>query len=113
MGGTAMGDPIRMGVLGAARITPDALIDPARHVPGVEVTTIAARDGTRARAFADLHGIPRVLDTYDAVVADPDIDAVFIPLPNGLHGHWTRAAVAAGKHVLCEKPFTANADGRG
>ena len=67
---------------------------------------------TRARAekFAAKHGIPRVLDSYDAVIADPDIDAIYNPLPNGLHGVWTTAALAAGKHVLCEKPFTANAD---
>ncbi len=105
-----MGNTIRMGVLGAAKIVPDALVRPARQVAEVEVAAIAARDETRARAFAERHGIPRVLDSYAAVVADPDIDAVYIPLPNGLHGHWTRAAVDAGKHVLCEKPFTANAD---
>ena len=53
--------------------------------------------------------IPRVVRTYEELVADPEIDAVYIPLPNGLHGHWTLAAMAAGKHVLCEKPFTADA----
>ena len=64
---------------------------------------------SRGRAFADKHGIARVHDSYEALVADPDIDAVYNPLPNGLHGRWTRAALEAGKHVLCEKPFTANA----
>jgi len=74
------------------------------------VTAVAARDGSRARAFAAKHGIARVHQSYEALLADPDIDAVYNPLPNGLHGKWTRAALDAGKHVLCEKPFTANAD---
>jgi len=71
---------------------------------------VAARDVDRARAYAKKNKIPRVLDSYEALLADPELDAVYIPLPNGLHGHWTIAALAAGKHVLCEKPFTANAD---
>ena len=83
---------------------------PARDVDGVEVVAVAARDRARAEKFAAKHGIPRVLDYYDAVIADPDIDAIYNPLPNGLHGVWTERALAAGKHVLCEKPFTANAD---
>jgi len=71
---------------------------------------VAARDRDRAEAFARKHGVPRVLDSYAQLIEDPAIDAVYNPLPNGLHGHWTVAAVRAGKHVLCEKPFTANAD---
>ncbi|MEB3022698.1 Gfo/Idh/MocA family protein [[Mycobacterium] crassicus] len=100
---------LRIGVLGAARITPDSLIKPTADNSEVEVSAVAARDPGRARAFAAKHGIARVHDSYDALIADPDIDAVYIPLPNNLHGRWTLAAVAAGKHVLCEKPFTANA----
>jgi predicted dehydrogenase len=73
------------------------------------VAAVAARDVSRAQAFAAKHGIARVHDSYAALIADPDVDAVYNPLPNGLHGRWTRAALAAGKHVLCEKPFTANA----
>jgi predicted dehydrogenase len=96
-------------VLGAAKTVPGALTKPARSVDGVEVTAIAARDPQRARTFSAEQGIPDVLDSYDAVVNDPDVDAVYIPLPNGLHGRWMLAALAAGKHVLCEKPFTANA----
>jgi predicted dehydrogenase len=102
--------PLRIGVLGAARIAPAAIVRPARRVEGVEVVAIAARDPARARAFAAKHSIPRVIDSYEQLVADPEIDAVYNPLPNGLHGRWTMAAMAAGKHVLCEKPFTANAD---
>src|SRR5690348_12756620 len=98
---------MRIGVLGAARIAPTALIKPARLVEGVEVGAIAARDRRRAEAFAAKHGVPAVRDTYAAVLADPALDAVYIPLPNGLHAEWTVAALEAGKHVLCEKPFTA------
>ena len=100
---------MQIGVLGAARIAPPALIKPARENSDVVVAAVAARDVSRGRAFAAKHGIARVHDSYEALLADPDIDAVYNPLPNGLHGKWTRAALAAGKHVLCEKPFTANA----
>jgi predicted dehydrogenase len=102
--------PLRFGILGAARIAPKALVAPAREVAGVEVRAVAARDGARARAFARKHGIPVVHESYAALVADPELDAVYNPLPNGLHGVWTLRALRAGKHVLCEKPFTANAD---
>jgi predicted dehydrogenase len=100
---------VRIGVLGAARIAPSALIKPAKDNADVVVAAVAARDSSRARAFAAKHGIARVHESYEALIADPDLDAVYNPLPNGLHGKWTRAALAAGKHVLCEKPFTANA----
>ena len=100
---------MQIGVLGAARIAPTALIKPAKTNADVVVAAVAARDVSRARAFAVKHGIARVHDSYEALIADPDLDAVYNPLPNGLHGKWTRAALAAGKHVLCEKPFTANA----
>lgn len=106
---SADGNPIRIGILGAARIAPLAVVNPAKQHSQVEVAAVAARDPERGRAFAAKHGIPRVHDSYDALIADPAVDAVYNPLPNGLHGKWTRAALAAGKHVLCEKPFTANA----
>ena len=102
--------PIRFGCLGAARIAPAALIRPARNCPGVEVSALAARDGARARSFAAKHGVPRVYDSYQELVEAPDVDAVYIPLPNGLHAEWTAAAIKAGKHVLCEKPFAANTE---
>ncbi len=73
------------------------------------MAAVAARDVSRARAFAAEHGIARVHDSYEALIADPDLDAIYNPLPIALHGRWTRAALDAGKHVLCEKPFTANA----
>jgi len=100
---------LRVGVLGAARIAPAALITPAHAVDAVSVVAVAARDRTRAEAFARKHAIPRVHGSYAELIADPELDAIYNPLPNGLHAQWTLAALAAGKHVLCEKPFAANA----
>ena len=100
--------PLRIGVLGAARITPAALLKPARRTRRFEVAGVAARDPQRARAFAQRHGIGTVYPDYESLLSDDSLDAVYNPLPNGLHGRWTLAAIAAGKHVLCEKPFTAN-----
>ena len=100
---------MRIGILGAARIAPLAIVNPARENDEVVVCAIAARDESRARAFAAKHGIARVHDSYESLLADPGLDAVYIPLPNGLHGRWIRNALNSGKHVLCEKPFTANA----
>ncbi len=85
------------------------LIEPAKEVDGVEVTAVAARDPQRARAYAAEHGIPMVFDSYDALLASNEIDAVYNPLPNSHHARWTIAALEAGKPVLLEKPFTANA----
>ena len=100
---------LRIGILGAARIAPAACVRPARAVDGVEVVAVAARDSSRARAFAAKHGIPGPTPGYRRLLEDPGVDAVYNPLPNGLHGVWTLRAIEAGKHVLCEKPFTANA----
>jgi len=101
---------LRIGILGAARIAPAALIRPARSVPDVTVVSVAARDVGKAKGFAAKHGLARTHDTYDELVDDPDIDAIYNPLPNGLHARWTIRALEAGKHVLCEKPFANNAD---
>lgn len=102
--------PVRIGILGAARIAPFALISPARSVPEVRVVAVAARDGERAAAFARKHGIEKAYTGYEALLADPEIDAVYNPLPNSLHAQLSIAALHAGKHVLCEKPLTANAE---
>jgi predicted dehydrogenase len=96
-------------VLGAARITPMALLAPARRVAGAEVVAVAARRPERAEAFARRHRIPRVHPSYAALIDDPAIDAIYNPLPNSHHAEWTIRALEAGKHVLCEKPLAANA----
>jgi predicted dehydrogenase len=101
--------PIRIGVLGAAAIVPMALTNPARSVPDVQITAVAARDPKRAEKFAHRHHIPHVHKTYQDLFDDPEIDAIYNPLPNGLHAEWTIKALRAGKHVLCEKPFASNA----
>ncbi len=101
---------LKIGILGAARIAPTALIKPAARTKAATVEVVAARDAAKAHEFANKHHIPRIADSYEALLQDPDIDAIYNPLPNGLHGQWTIKALAAGKHVLCEKPFTANAD---
>ena len=99
---------LRIGTLGAAGITPSALIEPAARLDDVEVRCVAARDRGRAEAFAEEHGIPTVHDGYADVVEDPEIDAVYNPLPASGHKEWTIRALEAGKHVLCEKPFAMN-----
>ena len=102
-------DPLRIGVLGTARISTTALLGPAASVPEVTVAGVASLNRSRAMAYAQEHQIPVAYDGYHALLEDPDIDAVYIPLPNSLHGPWTLTAIAAGKHVLCEKPFASNA----
>lgn len=104
-----MNEPLRIGILGAAPITITALIRPARRLQDIEVVAVAARDPARARQFAARHRIPRVHESYAALLNDPEIDAVYVPLPNSLHAAWTIAALEAGKHILCEKPLAANA----
>lgn len=102
-------EPVQIGILGAARIVPSALIRPARQVSEVSIYGVAARDNARARSFAQKHHIPHVFTSYEELLADPAINAVYIPLPNSLHAPWTLKSLAAGKHVLCEKPFASNA----
>jgi predicted dehydrogenase len=102
-------DLVRIGTLGSARITKAALIEAARHVPEVTIAATAARDLPRAQAYSLEHGIAVAYGSYDELLADPGIDAVYIPLPNSLHGPLTLRAITAGKHVLCEKPFASNA----
>jgi predicted dehydrogenase len=102
-------EPLRFGILGAAKIAPKALIEPAAGSERAVVVAIAARDPGRARAFAEEHGIAQVDPDYEALVRNPEVDAVYNALPASLHAEWTLKALEQGKHVLCEKPFAANA----
>ena len=99
--------PLRIGILGAARIAERAIVEPARELDGVRVIAIGARDPERARALADQLSVPDSGD-YEAVLAHPEIDLVYIPLPSTVQAHWAVRALQAGKHVLCEKPLSAN-----
>jgi predicted dehydrogenase len=95
---------LRFGILGTARIARTFFLPGARRSRLAHVAAIASRDPERAQAVATEFDIPRVHASYEALLADTDIDAVYIPLPNSLHEEWTIAAARAGKHVLCEKP---------
>jgi predicted dehydrogenase len=102
--------PLRVGILGASRVAVYALAEPARRSSRVEAACVAARDPERARRFAGEHGVPRVVESYEALVCDREVDAVYVGLPASLHCAWTLRALAEGKHVLCEKPFASNAE---
>lgn len=101
-------EPLRIGVLGAARISGLAIVEPAQ-IAGHRLVAVAARDSGRAEQFAADSGVERVLDSYQAVIDDPEVEAIYNPLPNGLHAPWNLRAIAAGKHVLSEKPSASNA----
>jgi len=94
----------RWGLLGTARIN-RMVIPPLRVSHGNRLLAIASRDTARATAYAREWGIERAHGSYEALLADPEIDAVYVPLPNHLHAQWTIEAARAGKHVLCEKPL--------
>lgn len=102
-----MTEPLRIGVLGAARISDVSLLGPAQEL-GVRLVAVATRDRARTEAYAQRHGIERVHDSYDQVIADPNVEAIYNPLPNSAHAPWNLAAIAAGKHVLTEKPAASN-----
>ena len=96
---------LRWGILSTAKIAVQKVIPGILKAQGCELVAIASRDRERAREVAKAHGIPRAHDSYDALLADEGVDAVYNPLPNHLHAEWTIAAAEAGKHVLCEKPL--------
>jgi len=100
---------IRWGLLGTGHIT-EKLLRGARQSDQLEVVAVGSRTAERARAFANDAGIARAHGNYDDLLADAEVDAVYISLPNSLHHEWTLRSMAAGKHVLCEKPYTRHPD---
>jgi len=103
-------DKVRWGILGTAKIATDRLI-PAFHESTIsELVAVASRDEERVKRYADKHQIPRAYGSYDELLADSSVDAVYIPLPNHLHREWAIRAMDAGKNVLCEKPLSTSTD---
>ena len=100
---------IRWGIMSSSRHAATSVIPAIHASPNGSVAAVASRDAARAQAFATENNIPSHYDSYEAMLADPDLDALYIPLPNNLHKEWAIRAAQAGKHVLCEKPLALNA----
>jgi predicted dehydrogenase len=109
-GGYVVTDPVRWGVIGCADIAVKKVIPAMSGSDLSEVIAIASRSGERARATAETLAIPKSYGSYEDLLADPEIEAVYIPLPNHLHPEWAIAAAEAGKHVLCEKPLATSSE---
>jgi len=104
-----MADFVRWGVLGTSQHAENTVIPALMGAPSGRVMIVASRDASRAHEYAARLGIPRSAGSYEALLRDPDVDAVYIPLPNSFHKEWAIRAARAGKHVLCEKPLALNA----
>ena len=102
-------DPIRWGILGGAAIATSRFIPAMKGATAASLVGIASRSADKAKALAQEFGIPRHFASYEALIDDPGIDALYVPLPNHLHVEWSARALAAGKHVLCEKPLCLSA----
>lgn len=100
---------VAWGIFSTAAIN-DRVLAAAAATDAADVVAVASRDAARAQAYANDHAIPRAHGSYEALLDDPDVEAVYIPLPNSLHVPWALRAVEAGNHVLCEKPFSRHAD---
>ena len=96
-----MAEPLRLGILSTAKIN-RRIVRAARETDLVDVAAVASRERGRAEEHVREHGVGRAHGSYEALLADPEVDAVYVPLPNSLHVAWTRRALEAGKHVLCE-----------
>lgn len=106
-----MARTVNWGVLGAAAIATERVLPAMNESESATLLGLASRGEAKARAVAAEFGIPRAFSSYDDLLADPDIDAVYVPLPNTLHVLWSTRALDAGKHVLCEKPLSMTVDG--
>ena len=104
-----MTKPVRWGVLGCAAIAINRVIPGMRQAEGAVLAAVASRTLDKAQEVAAQFGAPKAYGSYEDLLADPEIEVVYIPLPNGLHADWSIRALRAGKHVLCEKPLTLNA----
>lgn len=106
----AIEGPIRWGILGTAGIARSSFLPALREAGDGEAFVVGSRDLERGRVWAQAQGVAHAVQGYDAVIADPEVEVVYVPLPNGLHAGWTTAALEAGKAVLCEKPLCATPD---
>ena len=100
-----MSKKVRWGVVGTAKIAVEKVIPATQLAPSCEVVAIASRSQERADAVASALNIPKAYGAYEHLLADPDVDAIYIPLPNHLHVPFSIQALQSGKHVLCEKPI--------
>jgi predicted dehydrogenase len=103
-------EKVTWGVLSTAKIGLDRVIGPMQKAPNLSIDAIASRDLSKAKAAAAQFGIARAYGTYEELLSDPKIEAIYIPVPNHMHVEWAERAAAAGKHVLLEKPLALNAD---
>lgn len=101
---------IRFGIIGCAGIAQKQFIPAIKLASNAEITAVGSRNLDKSKEFAQRNGIPRFFGSYEALLENPDIDAVYIPLPNSMHKEWAVKAAAAGKHILCEKPLAATPD---
>jgi D-xylose 1-dehydrogenase (NADP+, D-xylono-1,5-lactone-forming) len=104
-------EPLRLGILGAARIALGGIIPAAHRTDAVEVAAVATRGGHKLQAAREAAPEARLFEDYDSLLEDESVEAVYVPLPNSMHVEWTLKSLAAGKHVLCEKPFALEASG--
>lgn len=105
--------PVKWGVLSTAKIGLEKVIPAMQRAGSCDIVAIASRDLSRAQAAAAELGIPKAYGSYEELIADPDIEAIYNPLPNHLHVSWSAKAAQAGKHVLCEKPLSLTAEEAG
>jgi len=101
-------EPIQIGALGCADILTDSLFNVYAQVPDVRLAAIASRSLEKAREYAAKHTVPRYYGSYQEIIDDPQVELVYVPLPNGMHAEWTIRALQAGKPVICQKPICSN-----
>jgi xylose dehydrogenase (NAD/NADP) len=104
-----MNGPVRWGILGCARVARRRVMPAVQQVEGATLTAVASRELSKAQQFAEQFDVPAAYGSYEVLLHDPDVEVIYIPLPNHLHAEWSIQALRAGKHVLCEKPLTMDA----